>query len=161
MFERLVPIDPRYATIPIEAGFNWRECLSDVDSGQWYLVAFRSLRREGADNEKLLAFDDRAYREAMDSAGLLHYFRGEMDADRRCLSVCLWSHRRQAKLANTLPEHVAASELTHEMYVWYDVERYVVRKRAGRPDPEFHPLGRPAPSRRPPEELASSSLTRR
>jgi hypothetical protein len=81
-FQRLAPLTPEYARLPILEGFNWVECLTDVDAGRWYLVAFRSVRREAADPLRLKAFDDLAYAEAQQRSGLLLYFRGCLNAQR-------------------------------------------------------------------------------
>ena len=47
--QRLCPIDPAYAYLPIEQGFNWFSCLGDARFEGLYLVVFRSVRRAAAD----------------------------------------------------------------------------------------------------------------
>lgn len=141
-FDRLTPVDPSYATLPVDRGFNWTECLAGVDQGRWYLVAFRSRRRPDADEDRLLAHDEQAFREAeARTTGLLRYFRGGLDQDRNCLSLCVWDRRRHAKRASELPSHRVASALTYEMYLWYRVERFMLVKRAGSLEPELMPVG--------------------
>ena len=63
-FQRLKPLTPEYAMLPILEGFNWVECLAGVDAAQLYLVIFRSVRRETADPVRLKEYDDLAYAEA-------------------------------------------------------------------------------------------------
>ena len=142
-FDRLTPVDPGYATLPVDQGFNWTECLAGVDQGRWYLVAFRSKRRPDADEGRLLAHDEEAFLEAEARTGLQRYFRGELDRDRNCLSLCVWDRRRQAKRASELPSHRVASALTYEMYLWYRVERFMLLKRAGSVQPTLLPVGPP------------------
>jgi hypothetical protein len=43
--QRLSPIDPAYANLPIEEGFDWSSCLDDARFEGLYLVVFRSVRR--------------------------------------------------------------------------------------------------------------------
>lgn len=127
-FQRLAPLTPDYATLPVLDGFNWAECLTDVDAGRWYLVVFRSVRRETADPARLKAFDDLAYAEAQQRRGLLVYFRGCLNARHECLSLCLWESREQAEAATRLPLHRAAADLTEEMYDSFELERWVLTK---------------------------------
>ena len=87
---------------------------------------FRSVRRQGADGELLTEFDDRAHAEARRAGGLLFYFKGEPDANRACLSLCLWETRDAARAAIHLPRHRAAVGLASTMYESFHLERYVV-----------------------------------
>jgi Antibiotic biosynthesis monooxygenase len=113
-----------YATAPIEAGFDWVERLADTGSGTYFVVVFRSVRREAADAELLTEFDDRAHAEAQLSGGLHFYFKGEPDVRRACLSLCLWDSPEQARAALQLPRHQAAVRLAHDMYETFRLERY-------------------------------------
>jgi hypothetical protein len=140
-FDRLVPVRSGYQTAPILEAFNWSYTLGDIESGRWYLIVFRSLRRENVDDSLLTDHDDMAFVEAMRSGGLLRYYKGSMDGDRHCLSLCVWERRRQAQLATALPDHRDAAQLTNRFYVWYDVERYILRKRKGFPEPEVVTVG--------------------
>lgn len=134
-FELLAPIAPDYATLPILEGFNWTDCFRDVEAGYWYLVVFRSVRRECADSDLLTEFDDHAYDEALGSGGLLHYFKGELSPRRECLSFCIWASREQARAALHLPRHAAAARLAATMYESYRLERYLLSKHAGERTP--------------------------
>jgi len=125
---RLSPIHPDHATLPIQEGFNWSSCLADVPFDGLYLVVFRSVRRATADFALLKKHDDRAYADALEAGGLLHYFKGEMNQRRECLSFCLWESRQQAQRASAGASHAAATRLTAQMYESYYLERYEVIK---------------------------------
>ena len=126
MLRTLRPRSASYATLPVDAGFAWADCLADLDPANFYLVVFRSVRRQGADGELLTEFDDRAHAEARRAGGLLLYFKGEPDANRACLSLCLWETREQARAAIHQPRHRAAVGLASTMYESFHLERYVV-----------------------------------
>ena len=140
-FDRLVPVRAGYQTAPILEAFNWSYTLEDVEQGRWYLIVFRSMRRQDVDDDLLGDHDDMAFAEAMASGGLLRYYKGAMDRERRCLSLCVWERRKQAEVATALPQHRDAAQLTNRFYVWYDVERYVMRKRRGFDEPEVIATG--------------------
>lgn len=127
---RLAPIHPDHASLPIEEGFNWSTCLARVPFDQLYLVVFRSVRSATADLDLLKRHDDRAYAAALEAGGLLHYFKGEMNERRECLSFCLWESRQQAQRASGGASHTAAARLTSQMYESYRLERYDVIKPA-------------------------------
>ena len=146
-FHRLVPITERHQTAPVLEAFNWTDVLAEIPSGHWYLVVFRSLRRHDADDGLLVDHDDLAFAEAMRLGGLLRYYKGVMDPERHCVSLCVWERRAQARVATALPDHRAAAELTHRFYVWYDVERHILRKRRGSRQPEL--VGLPGYRHRP------------
>jgi hypothetical protein len=57
------------------------------------------MRRPSADLDLLREHDDRAYEKALQSGGLLRYFKGEANEQRECLSFCLWETRGQAMRA--------------------------------------------------------------
>lgn len=133
-FAGLVPLGRDYAVDSIERAFNWSECLAPVERGDWYVVVFRSVRRFDSDDALLEELDGRAFAEASDYSGLLHYFRGAMDDERRCLSMCIWEDRTRAAEAATLPEHTAAIAIARTTYTSYVLERYRLRKRDGAVD---------------------------
>ena len=122
------PIDPLYANLKIEDGFDWNDRLWDVPFERLYLVVFRSVRRASADLDLLREFDDRAYAEALASGGLLRYFKGEMNERRECLSFCLWESRDQARAAAGGASHGRAAEITSRMYESYKLYRYALIK---------------------------------
>jgi hypothetical protein len=140
--DRLQPISDRYATLPIEDAFDWSAVGRQLGVGEWYLVAFRSVRRAGADEDRLTAFDERAHTEAAGAPGFIHYFKGPSAADGSCLSFCLWTGRAEARAAAGRPDHTLAVALLHEMYQQYRLELMRVRGYAdGRLT--FEPYDRP------------------
>lgn len=121
--QKLAPINPNYANLPIEEGFDW-SLLSDAPFCRLYLVAFRSVRRETADTALLKEYDDRAYNEAIQAGGLLRYFKGQANERRECLSFCLWESVEQARAAAGSSSHQVAAGIWSDMYEAYDLERY-------------------------------------
>jgi hypothetical protein len=126
--QELSPVDPNYANLPIEEGFNWSSCLDDVRFERLYLVVFRSVRRASADLDLLREYDDQAYAEAEEAGGLLYYFKGLMNERRECLSFCLWESREQALRASGSDSHRVAAKVTAKMYESYTLERYDLMK---------------------------------
>lgn len=129
-FERLAPVSDRYATIPVADAFTWDACLADIGPGEWYMVAFRSIRRAGADEARLTAYDDWAHTEAMQAPGFVHYFKGPTNSRGECMSFCLWMSRAEARAASGRPAHVEAAALTFESYAQYRLEFHRVRRLA-------------------------------
>ena len=119
--------------------FTWADCEADVDPGEWYMVAFRSIRRPDVDEVRLTAHDDWAHTEAMGASGFVHYFKGPTVADGRCLSFCLWDSRAEARAAAGRPAHTEAAALTHEAYAEYTLEFLRVRRLDEAPGFTFEP----------------------
>jgi hypothetical protein len=138
-FARLTPVSERYATLPVADAFAWDACAADVDPGEWYMVAFRSIRRADADEARLRAHDDWAHAEAQGAPGFVHYFKGPTQTDGRCLSFCLWDSRAEARAASGRPAHVEAVGLTHEAYSEYTLEFHRVRRLEGAVGFDFEP----------------------
>ena len=127
-FDALVPLDEAYASRPVEDAFDWGLVASALPPDrEWYMVAFRSVRRDGADEERLAAFDDRAHTEAATAPGFVHYFKGPTSSDGSCLSFCLWDSRSDARAAAGLPGHREAVTLIGEMYARYTLQFLRVR----------------------------------
>ncbi|WP_038039886.1 hypothetical protein [Thermorudis peleae] len=139
-FLRLRPLTPSYQTAPITTAFNWDEALADIETGEWYLVVFRSQRKTTANEVLLTEFDDEAYEEAMATGGLLCYFAGELDDERYCLSFCVWRSQADAQRSARLPKHARAAQLAPETYTWFVLERYRLFKEAGDPKVKIEPL---------------------
>ena len=140
--DRLTPVSDRYATLPIEQAFDWSAVGRELGVGEWYLVAFRSIRRVGADEVRLNAYDERAHAEASRSPGYVHYFKGPSATDGTCLSFCIWTGRAEARAAAGQPDHAEAVTLLDEMYQDYRLELIRLRGYAdGRL--EFEPYDRP------------------
>ena len=129
----LTPVSDGYASRPVADAFDWSAAAEQLGTGEWYLVAFRSIRRAGADEARLTAFDDRAHAEAESSPGFVHYFKGPAGPDGSCLSFCLWTSRAEARAAAGRPDHVQAVTLIAEMYEYYTLEFLRVTGRSGQP----------------------------
>jgi heme-degrading monooxygenase HmoA len=141
-YSRLAPSSLSYATLPVEEAFNWTECATDAEPGEWYLVAFRSVRRECADDARLDMYDRRALREAKGFPGFMIYFKGTPNERRECLSFCLWESREHARAAARGSAHVEAITLVREMYEVYSLEFLRVRKQTHAAGLEFEPFDR-------------------
>src|ERR687889_1632106 len=109
--QQICPIYPDYATRPIQDGFSWSSSLLGCAFERLYLVVFRSVRRPDADLELLHEHDDRAYQKALESGGLLRYFKGEANERGECLSFCLWETREQAIEAAGASSHQSAADI--------------------------------------------------
>jgi hypothetical protein len=127
-FDRLAPVSDRYASLPVAEAFTWEACSTEVDPGEWYMVAFRSVHRHDADEARLTAYDDWAHEEAMRAPGFVHYFKGPTASDGTCMSFCLWDSRAEARAAAGQQRHAAAAALAHEMYERYELEFHRVRR---------------------------------
>ena len=125
--ESLTPASDGYASLPVSHAFDWTAVGSALGAGEWYLVAFRSVRRPEADEARLAEFDDRAHAEAAAAPGYVHYFKGPCALDGTCLSFCLWTSRAEARAASGGPHHMEAVTLLHEMYERYTLEFLRVR----------------------------------
>ena len=147
----LRPVSQAYATLPIEDAFDWAEGGATLPAGEWYMVAFRSIRRVGADEERLTQYDDMAHREAERAPGFVSYFKGPVDRDGTCLSFCLWDSRAEARAAAGRPDHLEAVRLIGEMYQAYTLEFLRVRRTHADAALQFE-LYDPIPS--PPESFA-------
>jgi hypothetical protein len=126
--QQISPMYSDYATRPIQDGFSWSSSLLGCAFERLYLVSFRSVRRPDADLELLREHDDRAYEKALESGGLLRYFKGEANEQRACLSFCLWESREQAIQAAGAAAHQSAAEISVLMYESYELDRYWLKK---------------------------------
>jgi len=122
--QQLSPIYPGYATLPIQGGFNWSSSLGDAHFERLYVVVFRSVLRATADLDLLYEHDELAHTEAIETGGLLFYFRGVINERRESLSFCLWENGEQARKASGGPSHQAAMGIVSEMYESFSLERY-------------------------------------
>ncbi|KAJ3064553.1 hypothetical protein HDU98_012041 [Podochytrium sp. JEL0797] len=119
--------------------FNWDEVAERLGSeweGEWFLVAFRSVRNHFADAKQLYDADALAHSEALESGGLLKYWYGSLNEKRECLAMCIWSSRDFAKLATRKPYHILAMSLAGRMYESYTLERWSLIKKKG--EKTFH-----------------------
>ena len=120
--DELVPTTETYARLPLADAFNWADCESAIEPGEWYLVAFRSTVRPDADIERLREYDYWAHAEASQAPGFVHYFKGPLANDGSCLSFCLWNSRAEARAASRQPAHLEAVSLIAETYAEYTLE---------------------------------------
>jgi hypothetical protein len=139
-FAALAPVSEAYAHLPVAEAFDWSRVGRQLGTGEWYLVAFRSIRRLDANEVRLAEFDERAHQEAQSSPGFVHYFKGPAEADRSCLSFCLWTSRAEARAASGRPAHIEAISVINEMYERYTLEFLRVTGRKGSPL-QFEPYG--------------------
>src|SRR5215204_7224858 len=133
LYESCLQISPRhsdYATLSIQDGFDWSS-LSGCSFDQLYLVVFRSVRRPDADLALLREHDDRAYAEALESGGLLKYFKGHANEQGECISFCLWETSEQAREAASAASHKSAANITARMYISYFLDRYWLKQAGG------------------------------
>jgi hypothetical protein len=126
--QQICPIYPDYATRPVHDGFSWSSSLAGCTFERLYLVVFRSVRRPSADLDLLREHDDRAYEKALESGGLLRYFKGEANERGECLSFCLWETREQAIEAAGAASHQSAADISVRMYESYELDRYWLKK---------------------------------
>jgi hypothetical protein len=130
-YRPIVEIDADYSRLPIAAGFNWTEAFAAVGDGEWYLVAFRSKHRAGADDAYLTWLDERASSAASRFPGFMYYFIGTPKSDGRCLSFCLWRSQPVAVAASADPAHREAMIKGLPHFEHYRLERYHVIKNDG------------------------------
>ncbi|KAJ5995402.1 hypothetical protein N7481_002379 [Penicillium waksmanii] len=120
-------IRPDYATAPYIENFNWDEVFNlvksfaDAEGHSWtaqtfYVVAFRSILLPGVDNDHLHALDAYSHQEAVASGGLLKYWFGTKDEERRNLATCIWRSRGDARLGGRGPWHAKARVAARELY---------------------------------------------
>ena len=145
----LAPVSEGYASLPIADAFDWSVADGDLGTGEWYLVAFRSIRRPGADEERLARYDESAHQEAARSPGFVHYFKGPAGPDGACLSFCLWESRADARAASGRPAHREAVSLLNEMYAAYTLEFLRVSREHDRAPLAFAPYDAPPDGRGP------------
>jgi len=132
-FEALAPASDAYAHLPVADAFDWSDVAAQIGPGEWYLVAFRSTRRDGCDEGRLCELDERAHQEAASSPGFVFYYKGPLSSDRSCLSFCMWTSRADARAAAGRPNHVEAVSVLDEMYESYRLEFVRVTGEAGMP----------------------------
>jgi len=121
-FEGLSPVSDSYAHLPVADAFDWSDVSGQLGAGEWYLVAFRSVRRADCDEGRLCLMDELAHQEASSSPGFVFYYKGPLSSDRSCLSFCMWDSRAEARAAAGRPQHVAAVSVLDEMYERYTLE---------------------------------------
>jgi len=95
----LTAVRSDYATAPYDQVFNWDRVLHTLRSlsaaegfhfpaSSFYTVIFRSKLKADVDKELLFRLDAMSHQEAIASGGLLKYWFGSPDAERRNLATC-------------------------------------------------------------------------
>jgi hypothetical protein len=95
----LQPLRADYATAPYTEALNFDHVLSvlrdlaTADGFEWketsfHVVVFRSKLKDGIDVDHLYKLDYESHREACESGGLLKYWFGKTDGERRNLATC-------------------------------------------------------------------------
>lgn len=141
---------PVYATTPYSTCLNWPEVFSNLKSlsaeheytwkrTEFYVVEFRSKLKANIDNPLLFKLDKESHREATASGGLLKYWFGSPDSERRNLATCksqhvlhiysiltirpgLWRSKEDAIEGGKGPWHKQARAITAGMYESIDVK---------------------------------------
>ncbi|KAJ4362474.1 hypothetical protein N0V83_010567 [Neocucurbitaria cava] len=104
-----------------KSGFTWRET-------SFYVVVFRSRLKEGIDNDWLYKLDYESHREACESGGLLKYWFGKADEERRNLATCFWHSREDAYKGGLGPWHKKARAAGRELYerIVFSTHRFTI-----------------------------------
>lgn len=118
------PIVQDYTTHEYEATFNWDRILNAVKSfsnstfpqREFYVVIFRSTLRVDCDKQLLWHLDRDSHGEAVASGGLLKYWFGSANEERRNLATCIWRNREDARKGGTGPVHAQARRAGRELY---------------------------------------------
>ncbi|KAJ5160396.1 uncharacterized protein N7482_007400 [Penicillium canariense] len=116
-----------YATGEYLESFNWDEIIdlvkafADAEGHSWttqsfYVVSFRSRLQPGVDQDHLHALDAYSHQEAVASGGLLKYWFGTKNDERRNLATCIWRSREDARLGGQGPWHAKARAAARDLY---------------------------------------------
>ncbi|KAH0044096.1 hypothetical protein KCU78_g475, partial [Aureobasidium melanogenum] len=122
------PVRENYATAEYAKSFNFAQViktlrfLSKEEGYTWkktefYVVSFRSKLSPDADPQRLFQLDAYSHQEAMASGGLLKYWYGVKDQNRRNLATCFWESRQHARDGGRGPWHAKARAAAA---VWYE-----------------------------------------
>ncbi|OMP82054.1 UPF0643 protein [Diplodia seriata] len=139
--QSLVPLDADYATAPYESAFDYTALFAELrrlvkDAGfawpetSFYVVAFRSVLKDGIDKERLGLLDEKSHEEAVESGGLLKYWFGVPDGERRNLATCFWHSREDAAAGGKGPWHKKARGAAVTMYesIRFETRRLTVEE---------------------------------
>ncbi|THZ41202.1 hypothetical protein D6C90_05636 [Aureobasidium pullulans] len=124
----LRPTHDDYATTEYTSTFNFQEVvdtlrkLARAESCAWqkkefYVVSFRSQLKHEVDGDRLFQLDAFSHQEAMTSGGLLKYWYGVKNEDRRNLATCFWESRQHARDGGRGPWHAQARAAAT---IWYE-----------------------------------------
>ncbi|KAF2226861.1 hypothetical protein BDZ85DRAFT_191410 [Elsinoe ampelina] len=131
----MAPIRPDYSTADYMESFNWNVCFAELrklcaqtgyrwQRQEFYVVIFRSKLKLGADRTRLGELDQHSHAEACQSGGLLKYWFGECNGERRNLATCLWRGRDDAIAGGKGPWHAKAMRSAVEMYETISFHRH-------------------------------------
>ncbi|WWC70422.1 uncharacterized protein I206_104373 [Kwoniella pini CBS 10737] len=127
------PWDEDYASTPYNEAFNWSSLsLPKAVEREWYCVVFRSRRKPESSNLSLYKADREAHEEAVKNGGLVMYWYGVPDHTGLNLATCIWQSRRHAIKAISGPKHMKAMKETEGAYETYQLERWILSKKAGK-----------------------------
>ncbi|KAL1649428.1 hypothetical protein SLS58_001483 [Diplodia intermedia] len=139
--QSLVPLSAAYATAPYEHAFDFDALFAELrrlvkDAGfawpetSFYVVAFRSVLKDGIDTERLGLLDEKSHEEAVESGGLLKYWFGVPDGERRNLATCFWHSREDAAAGGKGPWHKKARGAAVTMYesIRFETRRLTVEE---------------------------------
>jgi hypothetical protein len=97
----LQPLSPAYATLPYASALNFDAVLTVLRSlippdyvfprTSFYVVVFQSKLKAGIDQDWLYKLDYESHAEACESGGLLKYWFGRADEERRNLATCMYT----------------------------------------------------------------------
>ncbi|KAF2736049.1 hypothetical protein EJ04DRAFT_490567 [Polyplosphaeria fusca] len=135
----LKPVRADYATAPYLDALDFSVVLELIrklakeENYEWkeqtfYVVIFRSQLKEDSDRELLYTLDYESHREACESGGLLKYWFGAVDSERRNLATCFWRSREDARLGGLGPWHKKARAAGRELYesIIFSTHRFTV-----------------------------------
>lgn len=144
----LRPLFPTYALRPFSLALNWEEIFTirlpaliashgsgfdtiwPVEETQlFYVVFFRSTLHEDIDVDLLSRLDEESHAEATSSGGLLKYWFGKPDAQRRNLATCVWRSREDATEGGKGPWHRRARLAASELYKAIEFRKLWLRLR--------------------------------
>ncbi|KAF2112899.1 hypothetical protein BDV96DRAFT_497224 [Lophiotrema nucula] len=135
----LKPVRQDYATAPYTEALNFPTVLelarklSAEEKFQWreqtfYVVIFRSKLKDSIDSDLLYTLDYESHREACESGGLLKYWFGRANSERRNLATCFWRSREDARQGGTGPWHAKARAAGRELYeqIVFSTHRFTI-----------------------------------
>lgn len=110
---KLESATPKYAIIRYAEALNWPTVFAELRSlaaaesfefpqSEFYVVEFRSKLKEKFNYNRLFSLDKHSHREATAAGGLLKYWFGVPDAERRNLATCKSTHMAIRSWASTV-----------------------------------------------------------
>ncbi|KAH7026932.1 hypothetical protein B0J12DRAFT_745945 [Macrophomina phaseolina] len=134
--QSLAPVSGDFATLPYERAFDFGALFAELrrlvaqehgfawPRSEFYVVAFRSVLKDAIDRDRLGLLDEKSHEEAVRSGGLLKYWFGVPDAERRNLATCFWHSRQNAADGGKGPWHKQARGAA----VMYEAIRFETRR---------------------------------